>query len=180
MLHTIKLRQGFTLIELLVVILLVSLIYFLGLSGMEKMAAKPDPLTPLTLKSTLLKSDAIEKHTVLMCINDCQTCYLKHAKDGSFKRYKNTIDLRGVEAYTLDSRNNPAAVEYGRYKDDKICLLMDFYPNGSSTQIILKQKDKAYFLPAFFGEPQEVKTIEEAKDLWLKNSTLLSDSGDFY
>lgn len=99
---------------------------------------------------------------------------------GSFEVYENGIDLTDTQAYTLNNRNDLVDLEYGRYKDDKICLLIDFYPNGSSTQIILKQKDKAYFLPAFFGEPKEVKTIEEAKDLWLKNNALLSDKGDFY
>lgn len=180
MTQPVKQHQGFTLIELLVVILLISLVYFLGLSGVEKMGAKPSPLTPLNLKSTLLKSHAVSKHATLMCLNNCRTCYLRHGMYGSFEVYENGIDLTDTQAYTLNNRNDLVDLEYGRYKDDKICLLIDFYPNGSSTQIILKQKDKAYFLPAFFGEPKEVKTIEEAKDLWLKNNALLSDKGDFY
>lgn len=176
----IQYRQGFTLIELLVVILLVSLVYFFGLSGVEKMSTKPQPLTPLNLKSTLLKSDTASKRMTFMCLNKCQTCYLKRQTDGSFEMYDNGIDLADTKAYTLNSGNDLAAVEYGRYQDDKICLLIDFYPNGSSTQLILKQKDKAYFLPAFFKEPTETKTIEEAKEIWLENSRLLSDNGDFY
>jgi len=90
------------------------------------------------------------------------------------------IDLKGVEAYTLDERESLSPLEYGRYQDQKICLRLDFYKNGSSTQIILKNREGVYFLPAFFGTPQKVDTLEEAKELWLKNSTLASNSGDFY
>ena len=43
-------------------------------------------------------------------------------------------------------------MEYGRYQDEKICLVLQFYPNGSSTQIILKQLDDVYLLPAFFDD----------------------------
>ena len=173
-------RQGFTLIELLVVIMIVSLVYFFCLIGVEKISAKPQPLTPLNLKSILLQNDTASKRMTLMCLNKCQTCYLKRQMDGSFEIYDNSIDLTDTKVYTLNSGNDLTAVEYGRYQDDKICLLIDFYPNGSSTQLILKQRDKVYFLPAFFKEPIETKTIEEAKEIWLENSRLLSDNGDFY
>ena len=59
-------------------------------------------------------------------------------------------------------------------------FMMDFYNNGSSTQIILKNDKGSYFLPAFFGEPQEFASPEEAKEYWLRNSTAVSDSGEFY
>ena len=71
-------------------------------------------------------------------------------------------------------------MDYGRYQDERICLVLHFYPNGSSTQIILKQKDDVYFLPAFFGEPKKVDSILEAKELWLQNNRLISNSGEFY
>ena len=57
---------------------------------------------------------------------------------------------------------------------------MDFFKNGSSTQLILKNEEGSYFLPAFFGDPQRFSTPEEAKEYWLKNTTLASDSGAFY
>ena len=57
---------------------------------------------------------------------------------------------------------------------------MDFYSNGSSTQIILENEEGAYFLPAFFGEAQRFNTPEEAKEYWVNKSHTLSDSGDFY
>ena len=98
----------------------------------------------------------------------------------SFEAYEQRVDLKDTEAYTLDSRDSLQRIEYGRYQDKKICLMLHFYTNGSSTQIILKNKDAVYFLPAFFDEPREVDSLEEAKELWLENAQLVSNSGDFY
>jgi hypothetical protein len=80
----------------------------------------------------------------------------------------------------MDQYESLSRIDYGRYQDKKICLIMDFYNNGSSTQIVLKNERGTYFLPAFFGEPQQFSSLQEAKEYWLENSALVSDSGDFY
>ena len=97
-----------------------------------------------------------------------------------FAAYEHGIDLKNIEAYALDAQDSLQRIEYGRYQDKKICLMLNFYNNGSSTQIILKNQDAVYFLPAFFEEPQKLDTLEEAEDLWLKNVQLVANSGDFY
>ncbi len=173
-------RQGFSLIELLIVILIVSIVYFLGFEGMEIGKPKPKALTPLNLKSTLVSSALFEGQGTLLCINDCRSCYLRKDITSPFEEYTSPIDLSDLEAYTLDQFDTLTQIEYGRYQDKKICLLMDFYPNGSSTQLILKDDQGAYFLPAFFGEPQKFSSVEDAKAYWLKNTTAVSDSGAYY
>jgi len=57
---------------------------------------------------------------------------------------------------------------------------MDFYNNGSSTQIILKDKKASYFLPSFFGEAKKFDSPEDAKEYWLEKSNRVSDSGAYY
>jgi hypothetical protein len=57
---------------------------------------------------------------------------------------------------------------------------MNFYPNGSSTQIILENENGAYFLPAYLAEPKVFESPEDARDYWLKYSELVSDNGEFY
>jgi prepilin-type N-terminal cleavage/methylation domain-containing protein len=173
-------RNGFSLIELLIVIIIISIVYFLGFEGVELGKERPKALTPLTLKSTIMKSDIFAEEATFICTNACRSCYLRRGVSSGFDAYEHGIDLKGIQAYTLDEREAVTPLEYGRYQDQKICLRLDFYKNGSSTQIILKNKKGVYFLPAFFGEPQKVDTLEEAKELWLKNSTLASNSGDFY
>lgn len=173
-------RRGFSLIELLVVILIISIVYFLGFDAIEEGKQKPKALTPLNLKSTILSSEFFSAQGTLLCINKCRSCYLRQGISSAFEEYTSPIDLSNLEAYTIDSQDSLTRLEYGRYQDEKICLLIDFYNNGSSTQIILKNDKASYFLPAFFDEPQEFSSLEEAKDHWLRNSTSASDSGEFY
>jgi prepilin-type N-terminal cleavage/methylation domain-containing protein len=175
-----KVHKGFSLMELLVVIIIISLVYFLGFSGIEKSVSKPKALTPLNLKSSILKSELFQGKATLLCINKCRSCYIRKDINSPFEEYEHSIDLKNIEAYTLDARDSLQRIDYGRYQDKKICLILNFYPNGSSTQIILKDKDAVYFLPAFFDEPQKSDSLQNAKEVWIKNSQLVSNRGDFY
>ena len=173
-------RKGFSLIELLIVILLVSIVYFLGFEGVEMGKKKPKALTPLNLKSNIVSSELFTGQGTLLCTDQCRSCYLRPDLSSSFQEYTSPIDLTNIQAYTLDKYDSLTRIEYGRYQDKKICLIMDFFKNGSSTQIILKDEKGSYFLPAFFGEPQLFSSPEEAKEYWLRNHALASDSGAFY
>lgn len=172
--------QGFSLLELLIVILIVSIVYFLGFDVIEIGKPKPKALTPLTLKSTIVSSDFFAGQGTFICIDKCRSCYFRQDISSAFEAYPHAIDLGELEVYTLDAQDALTELEYGRYQDEKICLLIDFYPNGSSTQLIVKNEAASYFLPAFFDEPQAFSSLEEAKDFWLRNTTAVSDSGDFY
>lgn len=141
---------------------------------------KPKALTPLNLKSNILSSELFNGQATLLCINQCRSCYLRPDVSSEFQEYTSPIDIKNIQAYTIDKYNALKRIEYGRYQDKKICLIMDFYHNGSSTQIILKNDQGSYFLPAFFGEPQAFSSPEEAKEYWLRNSTSVSDSGEFH
>lgn len=173
-------HKGFSLIELLIVILIISIVYFLGFEGIEIGKKKPKPLTPLNLKSTIVSSEFFGEQATLLCINKCRNCYLRSDISSGFEEYTSPIDLSNIKAYTLDKDDALTPIEYERYQDKKICLIMDFYSNGSSTQIILEDDQKSYFLPAFFGEPKAFSSPQEAKEHWLRNSTSVADSGDFY
>jgi len=175
-----KIHKGFSLIELLIVILIVSIVYFLGFEGIEMGTKKPKALTPLNLKSNIISSEHFSGEATLLCINQCRSCYLRENVSSGFQEYQSPIDLTNIKAYTIDSYDGLTRIEYGRYQDARICLIMDFYNNGSSTQIILENDEGAYFLPAFFGEAQEFTSPEEAKEYWLRNSTVASNSGELY
>ena len=175
-----KMHKGFSLMELLVVIIIISIVYFLGFSGIDKSTPKAKALTPLNLKSSILKSELFQGNATLLCINKCRSCYIRKDINSPFEAYEEGIDLKNIEAYTLDARDSLQRMDYGRYQDKKICLMLNFYPNGSSTQIILKNGDSVYFLPAFFDEPEKLDSLADAKELWIKNSQFISDRGDFY
>ena len=173
-------RKGFTLIELLIVILIVSMVYFLGFSNIEMGKKRPKALTPLNLKKTIVASENFHGKITLLCIDKCKTCLLRSGISSTYHPYSHAIDLTNIKAYTIDSRNTLVQIEYKRYHDKKVCLKMDFYPNGSSTQIILENEKGAYFLPAYFEEAKKFESPEDAKDYWLENTQLVSDNGEFY
>ncbi|AKF23991.1 hypothetical protein YH65_00120 [Sulfurovum lithotrophicum] len=173
-------RSAFSLIELLVVIMIISIVYFLGFNGIEMNKSKPKALTVLNLKTTIQNSELFSGEATLICVNRCKNCYLRTNISSPFEAYENKVDLAGTKTYTLDSQESLLQLEDRRYQDKKICLEMNFYRNGSSTQLILENRHGIYFLPAFFGEPQKVDSLEEARELWLKNSRLAAGSGDFY
>jgi len=173
-------KKGFSLLELLIVILIVSMVYFLGFRGLEVGETKPKALTPLNLKSNIISSELFRGEGTLLCIDQCRSCYFRSDISSPFEAYTGPIDLKNIQAYTLGQDDALHHIEYGRYQDQKICLIMDFFKNGSSTQFILKNDEGSYFLPSFFGEPQRFSTPDEAKEYWLRNTTLASDSGAFY
>lgn len=173
-------QKGFSLIELLIVIVVVGLVYSIGLSTFSIGKPKVKALTPLNLKQTIVSSEFFQEHATLLCVDKCRKCYLRQGISTPFRAYSNKIDLTDIKAYTIDERDSLRRLEYERYDDKKICLIMDFYSNGSSTQIILENKNGAYFLPAFFGEAKKFDSPDDAKEYWLKQSRLVSSSGDYY
>ncbi len=58
--------------------------------------------------------------------------------------------------------------------------MLDFYKNGSSTQIILENTEGSYFLPSFFETALHFDSPEDAKEYWVNKSHSLSDAGAFY
>jgi prepilin-type N-terminal cleavage/methylation domain-containing protein len=173
-------RKGFTLIELLIVILIVGIVYALGFSDIDMDTPQAKALSPLNLKSVLTSEENFKGQLSLLCINDCKSCFLRRSLSGDYTEYDSGIDLSQIKAYTINHNDNLIRIQYERYKDEPICLKMDFYPNGSSTQIILQDAENAYLLPSYFDEPMKFTDREEAKNHWLENARLVADNGEFY
>jgi len=173
-------RRAFSLMELLLVIFIVSLVYFLGFSGMEKPSHKEEVLTPLNLKKQIMAHPLFHGGGTLLCIDRCKSCYFRKDITSAFKPYEGKPDFSKLKVYTVNAGESLQQMEYGRYQDKKICLIFHIFPNGSSTQLILQTANGIYFLPAYLGEPRQTETLEEAHDLWLAHSQDLSGQGDFY
>jgi len=173
-----EVRRGFSLIELLIVIFIVSLVYFLGFSTVKKGKESAKALSPETLKLTVQQSGIREG--TLVCTKNCTQCFFRTNINTAFKPYNGKLDLKDLKVYTLDAQGMLVRSEPGQYKHEKICLLMHFYPNGSSTPLIVEQNDQVFFLPSYFGSPQKATSLEEAKALWLKQVERLKTFGAVY
>jgi prepilin-type N-terminal cleavage/methylation domain-containing protein len=171
-------HEGFSLIELLLVIFIVSLVYFLGFSTVKNEKKSPKPLSVKNIKSAIIQAGL--KEGTLICTKQCEQCFFRKSINTSFEPYKGKIDLKGLKVYTIDAQETLVRDEPGHFKHEKICLQIHFYPNGSSTPLVIENSQGIYFLPAYFGEPQKVKSLEEAEVLWLEQYNTLKQSGAIY
>ncbi len=172
-------RRAFTLVELLIVILIISISYVLVFSAMKEDVKKPKAITPLTLKSTLLAKEFATASGEFFCLEGGEKCYIRQLD--TLRPYKEKVAFgKELTVYRLNDNGNTYKPEYGRYDDKKIALRFTIYPNKSSTQMIVEEAgDKFTYLPSFFGEPKEFKTLDDAKDYWLADRKLL-DQGEYY
>ena len=63
----------------------------------------------------------------------------------AFQAYEHGIDLKDTKAYTLDARESLLRMEYGRYQDRDICLILDFYKNGK-LQYLFNTSEKIHLI----------------------------------
>lgn len=182
--HTIapmRNRRAFSLLELLLVIFIVSLVYFLGFQGVEKQS-KNEPTLSLQTVVEDIRSLHPEGGT-LICTSKCKRCYFKSLADADYAAYSGAVRLPELTVFTIDKSENLQQLEYGRFNDEKICLMLDFAPNGSVTQAIIRTEEKAreiYFLPSYFGRIRKANSLDEAQSLWLAHNHDIDSQGDFY
>ena len=177
MAYQFKMKQGFSLMELLVVILIVSLIYFLGFDGFSSSNVTKSKETPLDMLKNLTQQTYKGK---LICTDGCQTCFLKETLNSDTKKIDKKFNFgQDISIYKLDNSHTLQKVEFGRYNDHKICMIVDFYQNGSHTKFVLQNKSSIYFIGSFFDDIQEVNSLDEAQKLWVGDINALHN-GDFF
>jgi prepilin-type N-terminal cleavage/methylation domain-containing protein len=171
-------RGAFSLLELLIVIMIVSLSYMMVFSSMQKSAKEPKALTPLSLKNTLLNSNTTSGDREFFCVDNSKSCFWY--QNGNVMEYEGKIALDALKVYRVGSDDNSYKVDFGRYRDHKISLRFNIYHNGSSSQMIIEQNHKFYYLPTFFGKVTETKSLESAVALWVEPTRAIRSSGEFY
>ena len=171
-------KKGFTLIELLIVIFIASLLYFLGFDRVDFTQSKK--ISPIKLKKELISTIG-EKNFDFICINKCKKCIILDKESGEINSFEKEPPFKKIKGvYNLDYRNDLHKIEFGRYNDEKICLLIHFYKNGSSSQLIIDTERKSYFLPSFFGKWKEIASIEEGKKEWVSSERQIKDNGVYF
>jgi len=167
-----SIRSGFSLIELIIVILIASLFAALVFNNINLSTKKAKKLGIYELKETRHIDGAGE----LICIDKCAHCAMK---SGS-KPIKIDSKLKELSAYILDDGDNPQKIDFGRIKDKKICLRFRYYPNGSTSEMILQSGDKYYFIPSYFGEIEEFDDMDEAVARWTRYKDQIDTVGAYY
>lgn len=171
-------HQAFSLLELLIVIAIISLSYMLVFSAMQRTQSKPKAMGIENLKSTLSEQGLLHTDGELFCLDKCQKCYLY--QNGETTEYEGDLALDDLTVYRMDKDEKLEKVDFGRYQDHPVCLRFAFHHNGSSSQMVIRDRTGIYYLPSFFGKATKTASLEEAERLWLKYTDLLADSGEFY
>lgn len=173
--------RAFTLLELIVVIFIITMVGAMVFSSaMHNEQQENKVLDPSTLPTSFRKSFQGQGDVELFCLKKCQECFV--LQNGQISSYDGGVKFgTEVELYKLDDDNHFVQLdELGRFKDKKLCFRYHLYPNGSSTQLVIKNSDAIFYLPSFFGDAKKVEDMDEAKELWIKEKYDLRDSGAFY
>jgi len=145
---------------------------------MKKSQSKPKPLQITNIKSSIVREAEGYSDVELFCLEKSKNCYIY--RDGETKKYKEDIALDNLSIYILDSYSTLKKVDFGRFKDRKVSIRFKLYHNGSSSHMIVKDPTGVYYLPTFFGKATKVKSLDEAKELWLADIDIVKDRGAYY
>ena len=176
-----KSTKAFTLLELIVVIFIITLMGgMIFSSSMHKEKEAKKVLDPTSLPTTFRELFKGQGDVELFCVNKGTACYV--LQNGKISPYSGGTEFgEELEVYKLDDDDHFVQLEeLGRVKDKKITLRYHLYPNGSTTQMVIKNSDGVFYLPSFFGEAKKVKDMDLAKELWIKDKYDLRDSGSFF
>jgi len=169
----VRLAPGFSLIELIIVILIASLLAAVIFSRVSFQTHTEQKVGIRKLKE---RQKAAPPEGELVCIKKCKECY--YVVKG--KRTPVGSQLKPLEAYILDDGGTPQSIDFGRMDDQKICLRFHYYPNGSTSQMILESEEKAYFVPSYFGEVEVFESVDDAAQRWMQYRKQLDGMGTFF
>ena len=168
------LRSGFSLIELIIVILIASLVSAVIFSNVNFGTKKKEKVGIHQLKNgtKLLHGSDAE----LVCLDHCRQCFLKTDQ----KSTEISSQFKPLKAYILDDSTNPQEIDFGRVKDKEVCLRFHYYPNGSTSQMILESDEKFYFIPSYFGDIEVFESLDAAAEHWTHYRSQLDAMGTFF
>ena len=167
-------RSAFSLIELIIVILIASLFAALVFSSVSFGKPKEKKVGIRALKEAAASRAGGDAD--LVCTDACKTCSLIV----DHKAHSIGSQLKPLVAYILDEGGSPQEIDFGRMKDEKVCLRFHYYANGSTSQMILASEEKYYFLPSYFGEVEVFDSLSAATERWKQYRDQLDTMGTYY
>ncbi|MDR1460731.1 MAG: hypothetical protein LBI78_03725 [Campylobacteraceae bacterium] len=163
-----RIRGAFTLFELLLVLLLIVISYGLFAQNFSVKSLEEESVKLEKLNLYLAKIGGDKNLISLRCIDNCNECrLLVNGKD-----INTTLNIfekdNAVNAYYYDGRRLEKLVfdDYyiNEYKREKVCFRLDVYPNGSSDELVLEYKRKAYLFENYIEDGRVFDSIASAQD----------------
>lgn len=157
-------KKGFTLLELILVVVLMGIVYGSVINVFERYKEKAIDVTLMSLQK-YMQDFSHNNHVSLVCIKQCGECLLfvdeKFTqnvtpfmdKDIQLYRYDKDIGVREFQAL-------PYFTDDGQ--EEEVCFRYDIHPDGTRSEMIVKDKKDVYFFPSYFGSVQKYASIEMA------------------
>lgn len=165
-------KKAFTLIELLIVIAIMAAI---GVFAFSKVAAAQKAKIANNVQKIKDVFNDDDGDAQLVCLENSTKCFI--LTNGASIKRELSNPIGQIEMYVLDDSNNPQKPDLGRFKDTPISLRMRHFRNGSTSQLIIQNKEFYYFIPSYFGEIKKFDSMNDAVSMWTKYDELAQEGG---
>lgn len=157
-------KKGFTLLELMLVVVLMGIVYGSVINVFERYKEKAIDVTFMNLQK-YMQDFSHNNHVSLVCIKQCEECLL--FVDEKFTQNVTPFMDKDIQLYRYDKDTGVQEIQVLPYftvdgLEEDTCFRYDIYPDGSRSEMIVKDKKAVYLFPSYFGSVQKHASIEKA------------------
>ncbi len=156
-------KKGFTLLELMLVILLMGIVYGLVINVFDRYKERAIDVALSNLEA-YMKSFYHNNHVSLICLKQCHECLL--FIDDKFNQNITPFITKETEIYRYDKDIGVRELDFTPYfreegQEEEVCFRYDIHPDGSRTEMIVKEGKEVYDFPSYFGSVQKYTSLNE-------------------
>jgi len=157
-------KKGFTLLELMIVVVLMGMVYGLVISVFDRYKEKAVDVTLSSLEG-YMKNFYHNNHVALVCIKECGECML--FVDEKLKHNVTPFLTKETEAYHYDKDLGLRELQFLPYfrsegQEEEVCFRYEVHPDGSRTEMIVKDGKEVYEFPSYFGSVKKFNSLDDA------------------
>jgi len=157
----IKERKAFTLFELILVVVIIGIVYTLFIQNIDKLQRTQKLGLSELVKHMKTFQDKNEIH--LVCTEECAKCEI-YIDNNATEKYLELFKSE-VISYYINKDGQLEEKKYASMYDERgeeieVCLRLTLFKNGSFSESILKQNEKVYYFPSYFGKMQEFDSMD--------------------
>ena len=148
----------------MLVIVLMGIVYGSVTNVFERYKEKAIDVTLMTLEK-YMQSFSHNNHVSLVCIKQCNECMLFVNEE--FNQNVTPFIEKDIQLYRYDKDTGVQKLDLMPYfrpdgKEEEACFRYDVHPDGSRTEMIVKNKKEVYAFPSFFGSVKKYESLGEA------------------
>lgn len=156
-------NKAFTLFELIVVVILVSIVYYITFSNLDKKQNKLDTITLTNIKEKLLEYDFDSKIAIKCLNNDNIDCLLIIDNAIQKEKIENLFsNCPNVYEYSKDIiKIDYEDLELEELRKVEVCFEFEVSKNQNSSQIIVESSNEVYIYDNISLKPNKLKFIND-------------------